>query len=94
VNGGKPNLSWLDWAPGVPPTNAGDPKIVKPSGGGWASCGPIRGCRRAAMIPTAVPPPKNLERAAMMGSVVRTVPHSSNGGMAPAGVVASFYAVK
>jgi hypothetical protein len=25
---------------------------------------------------------------------VRTVPHSSNGGTAPAGVVASFYAVK
>ena len=35
-----------------------------------------------------------LERAAMVGSVVRTVPHSSNGGTAPAGVVASFYAVK
>lgn len=35
-----------------------------------------------------------LERAAIVGSVVRTVPHSSNGGTAPAGVVASFYAVK
>lgn len=35
-----------------------------------------------------------LQRAAMVGSVVRTVPHSSNGGTAPAGVVASFYAVR
>ena len=35
-----------------------------------------------------------LQRAAIVGSVVRTVPHSSNGGVAPAGVVASFYAVR
>ena len=36
-----------------------------------------------------------LERAAMVGSVVRTVPHKSgNGGVSPAGVVASFYAVR
>jgi len=36
-----------------------------------------------------------LQRAAMVGSVVRTVPHSSSGGgTAPAGVVASFYAVR
>jgi hypothetical protein len=36
-----------------------------------------------------------LERKAIVGSVVRTVPHSSgNGGIAPAGVVASFYAVQ
>ena len=36
-----------------------------------------------------------LQRAAIVGSVVRTVPHSSgNGGIAPAGVVASFYAVQ
>ena len=35
-----------------------------------------------------------LQRAAIVGSVVRTVPHSSNGGIAPAGVVASFYAVR
>lgn len=35
------------------------------------------------------------QRPAMAGSVVRTVPHSSgNGGTAPAGVVASFYAVR
>lgn len=35
-----------------------------------------------------------LQRAAIVGSVVRTVPHSSgNGGVSPAGVVASFYAV-
>jgi len=32
-----------------------------------------------------------LQRAAIVGSVVRTIPHS--GGKAPAGVVASFYAV-
>ena len=36
-----------------------------------------------------------LQRAAIVGSVVRTVPHSAgNGGVAPAGVVASFYAVR
>jgi hypothetical protein len=34
------------------------------------------------------------QRPAIVGSVVRTVPHSSNGGVAPAGVVASFYAVR
>jgi len=36
----------------------------------------------------------NLQRVAMVGSVVRTIPHPSDGGTAPAGVVASFYAVK
>lgn len=36
-----------------------------------------------------------LQRAAFVGSVTRTIPHSSgSGGTAPAGVVASFYAVK
>lgn len=36
-----------------------------------------------------------LQRHAMVGSVVRTLPHSSgNGGVSPAGVVASFYATK
>ncbi len=36
-----------------------------------------------------------LQRPAFVGSVVRTIPHSSgNGGVSPAGVVASFYAVK
>lgn len=36
-----------------------------------------------------------LQRAAIVGSVVRTIPHSSgSGGVAPAGVVASFYAVR
>src|SRR5215471_10857663 len=35
-----------------------------------------------------------LQRAAIVGSVTRTIPHPSNGGTAPAGVVASFYAVK
>jgi hypothetical protein len=36
-----------------------------------------------------------LQRPAIVGSVVRTIPHSSgNGGVAPAGVVASFYAVR
>ena len=35
------------------------------------------------------------DRAAIVGSVVRTIPHSSSGGgVAPAGVVASFYAVR
>ena len=36
-----------------------------------------------------------LQRPAIVGSVVRTIPHSgSNGGINPAGVVASFYAVR
>ena len=36
-----------------------------------------------------------LQRPAIAGSVVRTVPHSaSGGGVSPAGVVASFYAVR
>ncbi|MEA2570751.1 MAG: hypothetical protein QOI24_2752 [Acidobacteriota bacterium] len=37
-----------------------------------------------------------LQRSAFVGSVVRTIPHSSgkDGGTAPAGVVASFYAVR
>jgi hypothetical protein len=36
-----------------------------------------------------------LDRPAIVGSVTRTIPHpSSNGGVSPAGVVASFYAVK
>ena len=35
------------------------------------------------------------QRPALVGSVVRTIPHSSgDGGVAPAGFVASFYAVK
>lgn len=35
------------------------------------------------------------QRPALVGSIVRTIPHpSSAGGVAPAGVVASFYAVK
>jgi hypothetical protein len=37
----------------------------------------------------------SLQRPAIVGSVVRTVPHTSaGGGTAPAGVVASFYAVR
>lgn len=36
-----------------------------------------------------------LERAAIVGSVTRTVPHSNGkGGIAPAGVVCSFYATR
>jgi hypothetical protein len=34
------------------------------------------------------------QRPAIVGSVTRTIPHPSNGGTAPAGVVASFYAVR
>ena len=37
----------------------------------------------------------SLQRSAIVGSVARTVPHSSgDGGVSPAGVVASFYAVR
>lgn len=36
----------------------------------------------------------SLQRAAIVGSVVRTIPHSNGaGGISPAGVVGSFYAV-
>jgi hypothetical protein len=35
-----------------------------------------------------------LQVPAIVGSVTRTIPHSSGGGTAPAGVVASFYAVR
>jgi hypothetical protein len=34
-----------------------------------------------------------LQARAMVGSIVRTIPHPSGGGVAPAGVVASWYAV-
>ncbi|MEM7048504.1 MAG: hypothetical protein AAF604_02545 [Acidobacteriota bacterium] len=34
------------------------------------------------------------QKTAMVGSIVRVIPHPSNGGTAPAGVVASWYAVK
>jgi hypothetical protein len=36
------------------------------------------------------------QRPAIVGSVIRTIPHSGStpGSVAPAGVVASFYAVK
>jgi hypothetical protein len=38
---------------------------------------------------------ETLQRAAIVGSVTRTVPHSSaGGGTSPAGIVASFYAVR
>lgn len=38
---------------------------------------------------------RSKERPAMVGSIVRTIPHpSSKGGISPAGVVASFYAVR
>ncbi len=36
----------------------------------------------------------DLQRAAIAGSVVRTLPHGSGGAVAPAGFVASFYAVR
>lgn len=38
----------------------------------------------------------NLQRAAIVGSIVRTIPHSGSqpGTVSPAGVVASFYAVR
>jgi hypothetical protein len=35
----------------------------------------------------------DLNARAMVGSIVRTIPHPSGGGTAPAGVVASWYAV-
>jgi len=50
---------------------------------------------RAWLVPVWPASTDNLETAAMVGSVTRTIPHSSDGGgTSPAGVVASFYAVR
>jgi hypothetical protein len=47
------------------------------------------------LVPTWPNSDSTLQRNAIVGSVVRTVPHrSGNGGVSPAGVVASFYAVQ
>jgi hypothetical protein len=46
------------------------------------------------LVPARPNSTASLQRPAIVGSVVRTVPHSSDGGIAPAGVVASFYAVR
>lgn len=49
----------------------------------------------AWLVPTWPNSDSTLQRNAIVGSVVRTVPHSSgNGGVSPAGVVGSFYAVQ
>ena len=48
----------------------------------------------AWMVPIWPNSTDDLQAAAMVGSVIRTIPHSSSGGgTSPAGVVASFYAV-
>jgi hypothetical protein len=47
------------------------------------------------LVPVWPSSTEGLDRAAIVGSVTRTIPHSScGGGTAPAGVVASFYAVR
>lgn len=47
------------------------------------------------LVPVWANSDSTLQTAAIVGSVTRTIPHSSgNGGTAPAGVVASFYAVR
>jgi hypothetical protein len=47
------------------------------------------------LVPVWPSSTSELDRAAIVGSVTRTIPHSSaSGGIAPAGVVASFYAVR
>jgi hypothetical protein len=47
------------------------------------------------MVPVWPSSTEQMQRAAIVGSVTRTIPHSApGGGTAPAGVVASFYAVK
>jgi hypothetical protein len=51
----------------------------------------------AWLVPAWPNSDSNLQRTAMVGSVVRTIPHpglSGTGPMHPAGVVASFYAVR
>lgn len=46
------------------------------------------------LVPTWPNSTADLQRAAIVGSVVRTLPHASGAGAAPAGFVASFYAVR
>jgi hypothetical protein len=47
------------------------------------------------LVPVWANSNSTLQTAAIVGSVVRTIPHSSSGGkIAPAGFVASFYAVR
>jgi hypothetical protein len=47
------------------------------------------------LVPVWANSDSTLQTAAIVGSVTRTIPHSSSGGgTAPAGVVASFYAVR
>jgi hypothetical protein len=48
------------------------------------------------LVPTWANSSETLQRAAMVGSVVRTIPHSGSepGTVNPAGVVASWYAVR
>jgi hypothetical protein len=47
------------------------------------------------LVPNWANSTSTLQTEAIVGSVVRTIPHSSSGGgTAPAGVVASFYAVR
>jgi hypothetical protein len=47
------------------------------------------------LVPVWPASTNTLDRPAIVGSVTRTIPHSSGtGGVAPAGVVASFYAVR
>jgi len=47
------------------------------------------------LVPTWPNSDSTLQRDAIVGSVTRTIPHaSSGGGVSPAGVVASFYAVR
>lgn len=47
------------------------------------------------LVPVWANSDATLQTAAIVGSVTRTIPHSSSGGgTAPAGVVASFYAVR
>jgi len=46
------------------------------------------------LVPVWPSSTNELQKVAMVGSIVRTIPHPSGGGTAPAGVVASWYAVK
>jgi hypothetical protein len=52
---GSTSISWLDWTPGVPQTNAGDLKMVTE----WWRLSVVRSNPAGDFTPTTVPPPNN-----------------------------------
>jgi hypothetical protein len=52
---GTSSISWLDWTPGVPQTNAGDLKMVTE----WWRLPVVRSNPAGDFTPTTVPPPSD-----------------------------------